>query len=70
MKTFGRIIALAFVLFHSVCEPYDDAVRPIPSPDNLKKVTIDTYLPPEVKDYGDGSMPEPLSGFKAINICQ
>ena len=57
MKTFGKMIALIFVLFHSACNPDETLMNPtVPPSGNGKMVSISTNLAPEVRDYGDGTI--------------
>ena len=68
MKTLGKIIALAFVLFHSACES-DDPPPYVSCPDpKWKPVTISANLTPEVRDYGDRTVYFSWSGSATSNL--
>ena len=68
MKTFGKITALAFVLFNTACEPEEIVTTP-PSPiGNWKIVSISANLSPKVVDYGDGTMSLSWNGSATSNL--
>jgi uncharacterized protein YdeI (BOF family) len=68
MKTFGKITALAFVLFNTACEPEEIVTTPLSSPDNWKTVSIDANLTPEITDNGDGTMYLKWNGSATSNM--
>ena len=72
MKTFGKMIALAFVLFNTACETDNDTGLKLPNPNpNWKTVSNSANsanLTPEVRDYGDRTMYFSWSGSATSNL--
>ena len=69
MKTLGKIIALAFVLCNTACEPDDPVINPINPDPRWKSVTINANLSPVVRNYGDGTMHFTWSGNATSNLA-